>query len=317
MGKVFTHAVVTGGAGFLGSHLCERVLRAGTAVTCVDNLCTGEEANISPLLGQPGFRWIEADVSQGLDVPGEIDAVLHLASPASPRDYQRLPVETMLVGAFGTVHALELARARGARFLLASTSEVYGDPAQHPQRESYWGNVNPVGPRSMYDEAKRYAEALTEAYRRSRGVDTAIARIFNTYGPRMRAGDGRAIPTFVRQALTGEPITITGDGRQTRALCYVDDTVRGLLALAGADMAGPVNIGNPHEISLSELVAEIRAVTGSDSAVRRLPAPEDDPRRRCPDITLAREKLGWRPEIGLTEGLLRTRDWFAAHDDLV
>jgi dTDP-glucose 4,6-dehydratase len=317
MGKVFTHAVVTGGAGFLGSHLCEWLLRTGTAVTCVDNLCTGEGANISHLLNRPGFRCFEADVSQGLDIPGEVDVVLHLASPASPRDYQRLPVETMLVGAFGTAHALELARSRGARFLLASTSEVYGDPAQHPQRESYWGNVNPVGPRSVYDEAKRYAEALTEAHRRSRGVDTVIARIFNTYGPRMRAGDGRAIPTFFRQALTGEPLTITGDGRQTRALCYVDDTVRGLLALAKADMAGPVNIGNPREISVSALVEEIRAVTGTHSPVHRLPAPEDDPHRRCPDITLARKKLGWWPEVDLTEGLARTLEWFRAQPGLV
>ncbi|TVT39774.1 NAD-dependent epimerase/dehydratase family protein [Amycolatopsis rhizosphaerae] len=312
MGKTFTHAVVTGGAGFLGSHLCASLLDDGISVTCVDNLCTGEVPALAGLLGRPGFRWIEADVSRGLPATGRADLVLHLASPASPPDYHRLPLETLRAGAFGTEHALELARAGKARFLLASTSEVYGDPLRHPQRETYWGNVNPVGPRSVYDEAKRYAEALTEAHRRVHGTDTVIARIFNTYGPGMRAHDGRAVPTLIHQALTGAPMTITGDGTQTRSLCYVDDTVRGLRALAESGMAGPVNIGNPGEIPLRELAGKIRSVTGSGSPVKYLPSPQDDPRRRCPDITLAQRKLGWCPEIGLDEGLARTVAWFSA-----
>ncbi|OXM71773.1 MULTISPECIES: NAD-dependent epimerase/dehydratase family protein [Amycolatopsis] len=310
------HAVVTGGAGFVGSHLCDRLLARGMRVTCVDNLCTGTTGNIAHLTGKD-FHFVEADVSRGLDVGGPVDLVMHLASPASPRDYDRLPVETLQTGAAGTNHALDLAEATGARFVLASTSEVYGDPREHPQRESYWGNVNPVGPRSVYDEAKRYAEALTAAYRRTRGVNTGIARIFNTYGPRMRPGDGRAIPTFIKQILTGEPVTVAGAGTQTRSLCYVDDTVDGLLALADSDFPGPVNLGNPHELQIRHLVGEIQRLAGTTVPVRSIPAPVDDPQRRCPDIAVAQRELGWQPRVELHEGLRRTLEWFAAHLSLV
>ncbi|WP_431902207.1 NAD-dependent epimerase/dehydratase family protein [Amycolatopsis thermoflava] len=309
------HAVVTGGAGFVGSHLCDRLLARGMRVTCVDNLSTGRADNIAHLHGD--FRFVEADVARGLDITGHVDLVLHLASPASPRDYDRLPVETLQVGAAGTNHALDLAQANGARFVLASTSEVYGDPREHPQRETYWGNVNPVGPRSVYDEAKRYAEALTAAYRRARGVNTGIARIFNTYGPRMRADDGRAIPTFVKQVLTGEPVTIAGEGAQTRSLCYVDDTVDGLLALADSDFPGPVNLGNPHELRIRDLVGEIQRLAGTSVPVRSIPAPLDDPQRRCPDIAVAQRELGWQPRVELHEGLRRTLEWFTTHLSLV
>ncbi|EIE98174.1 UDP-glucuronic acid decarboxylase family protein [Saccharomonospora glauca] len=309
------HVVVIGGAGFLGSHVCERLLRYGYRVTCVDSLITGSADNVSQLRHDRGFRFVELDVTRPLsewpELPG--GSVLHLASPASPKDYRRLPVETLRVGAIGTENALELASRHGARFLLASTSEVYGDPAEHPQSESYWGNVNPVGPRSVYDEAKRYAEALTLAYHRERGTDVAVARIFNTYGPRMRSGDGRLVPNFVTQALSGAALTVAGTGTQTRSLCYVDDTVSGLLALWRSDLTGPVNIGNPHELSVRHLAEEIRALTGTDSPITFIPGAVDDPRRRCPDITLARTALGWEPEIDLREGLRRTIAWFARH----
>ncbi|GAB3587834.1 SDR family oxidoreductase [Amycolatopsis endophytica] len=305
------HAVVTGGAGFVGSHLCERLLTRGTTVTCVDNFSTGDLGNVLHLDGEPGFACREADVSRGCDVPGPVDLVMHLASPASPRDYERLPIETLQTGSAGTNHALDLARQHGARFVLTSTSEVYGDPREHPQRETYWGNVNPVGPRSVYDEAKRYAEALTAAYRRAHGVNTGIARLFNTYGPRMRADDGRAIPTFIRQILTGEPVTVAGAGTQTRSLCYVDDTVDGLIALADSDLPGPVNLGNPHELAIRDLVREIQRLAGTSVPVRGVPAPVDDPRRRCPDIAVAQRELGWSPRVDLDEGLRRTMEWFA------
>jgi dTDP-glucose 4,6-dehydratase len=307
----FTRAVVTGGAGFLGSHTCEWLLRDGTEVVALDNFATGIRDNLAHLLGEPRFRLVEHDVTEPWPELGRVDAVLHLASAASPLHYQRLAIETLRAGAFGTLHALDLADRHGARFLLASTSEVYGDPHRHPQPETYWGNVNPIGPRSVYDEAKRYAEALTAAYRRERGTDTAIARIFNTYGPRMRADDGRMVPTFIRQALAGEPLTVAGTGEQTRSVCYVDDTVRGLLALAASDHPGPVNIGNPHELPVREIAAEIRTLVRSTSPLRRVDAAVDDPKRRCPDITLARTALGWRPEVDLAEGLRRTIAWFA------
>ncbi|PRX48604.1 dTDP-glucose 4,6-dehydratase [Prauserella shujinwangii] len=312
MHTVFTHALVTGGAGFVGSHVCENLVRSGTRVVCVDNFATGARENIAHLLPEQSFELVEHDVTEPLELPGGVDVVLHLASAASPKDYLRLPIETLRTGSLGTERMLEFAGRHGARFVLASTSEVYGDPLEHPQREGYWGNVNPVGPRSVYDEAKRYAEALTMAYRRERDADVAIARIFNTYGPRMRAGDGRMIPTFVTQALAGEPLTIQGSGEQTRSVCYVTDTVAGLLALAHSELTGPVNIGNPHELPVWRLADEVRALTGARSGVRRVDGAEDDPRRRCPDISLAREELGWRPEVALGEGLRRTIDWFAA-----
>jgi dTDP-glucose 4,6-dehydratase len=283
----FVRAVVTGGAGFLGSHLCEQLLRSGVQVICLDNFLTGAPANIAHLIGQPGFQMIKCDLTDYVHVPGEVDLVLHLASAASPVDYLRWPVETLKVGSIGTLHALGLAREKKARLVLASTSEVYGDPLEHPQRESYWGNVNPVGPRSVYDEAKRFAEALTTAYRLSRDTDTGIVRIFNSYGPRMRPNDGRAIPTFVRQALAGEPLTVTGDGSQTRSICYVDDTIRGILALAESGAPGPVNIGSPDELTVLELAELIRELTGSTSAIEHIDRPVDDPKVRRPDTTLA------------------------------
>jgi dTDP-glucose 4,6-dehydratase len=304
-------AVVTGGAGFLGSHLCDRLLAQGTSVVCIDNFLTGTPRNIAHLIGRPGFRAIECDLTGFVHVPGDVDLVLHLASAASPVDYLKLPVETLKVGSLGTLHALGMARDKRARFILASTSEVYGDPLRHPQREDYWGNVNPVGPRSVYDEAKRYAEALTTAYRNSRGVDTGIVRVFNTYGPRMRPYDGRAIPTFVRQALTRQPLTVTGDGSQTRSICYVDDTVSGILALAREDFPGPVNIGNPEEMTVLELARTIRDLAGSDAPIDFVDRPVDDPAVRRPDTTLARERLGWRPTVPSGVGLRRTIDWFA------
>jgi dTDP-glucose 4,6-dehydratase len=311
-GRDLRRAVVTGGAGFLGSHLCERLVHQGVSVICMDNFLTGTPLNVAQLMGRPGFRVVECDLTGFVHVPGDVDLVLHLASAASPVDYLRLPVETLKVGGLGTLHALGLAREKRARFVLASTSEVYGDPLRHPQREDYWGNVNPVGPRSVYDEAKRYAEALTTAYRNSREVDTGIARIFNTYGPRMRPYDGRAIPTFIRQALAGEPLTVAGDGSQTRSICYVDDTVSGILALARSDHPGPVNIGNPAEGTILELAETIRELAGSRSPVTFVERPTDDPTVRCPDTTLARELLGWRPVVPSEEGLRRTIDWFTA-----
>jgi dTDP-glucose 4,6-dehydratase len=303
-------AVVTGGAGFLGSHLCERLLHDGYAVVCLDNLCTGSAANVAHL-GEIGpFRLVRADVTDRVPVLGDVDAVLHFASPASPVDYLRMPVETLRVGSIGTLHALDLAREKRARFLLASTSETYGDPQVHPQPETYWGHVNPVGPRGVYDEAKRFGEAATMAYRRSRGVDTAIVRIFNTHGPRMRPEDGRAVPTFIRQALAGEPLTVAGDGSQTRSIQYVDDLVEGCVRLLGSGLAGPVNIGNPHEVSITELAELVLGLTGAPGPLVHVERPEDDPTVRRPDISLARAELGWSPQVDLAAGLRRTIDWF-------
>jgi len=302
-------AVVTGGAGFLGSHLCARLLRDGWEVLCLDNFVTGDPANVAHLAETGPFRLVRADVTEYVHVSGPVDLVLHFASPASPVDYLRLPIHTMKVGAVGTLHTLGLAREKGARFVLASTSETYGDPQIHPQPESYWGHVNPVGPRGVYDEAKRFAEALTMAYRRTHGVDTGIVRIFNTYGPRMRPDDGRAIPTFIRQALADEPLTVAGDGSQTRSVCYVDDLVEGILRLAGSLLPGPVNIGNPRELSVLELAERIRDTVGSRSAIEFVERPEDDPSVRQPDITLARSELGWEPVVSLDEGLIPTIAW--------
>jgi len=309
---VWARAVVTGGAGFLGRHLCRRLLAAGTAVVCVDNLLTSSRANLTGLRTEPGFSFSQADVSERLDIDGAVDLIVHLASPASPIDYHRHPLATLTAGSAGTQNALDLAARTGARFVLTSTSEVYGDPAVSPQPEHYWGNVNPVGPRSVYDEAKRFAEALTMAYRRAGTVDTGIVRIFNTYGPGMRLDDGRIVPTFACQALRGEPLTVTGDGSQTRSLCHVDDTVRGILAVAASDRPGPVNIGNPDEASVLEIAQRIIALTGSASGIKHIPFPEDDPMTRCPDITLARQQLGWEPRIGWRDGLAETLKWFAA-----
>jgi dTDP-glucose 4,6-dehydratase len=305
-------ALVTGGAGFVGSWVCERLLARDVEVFCIDNFCTGERGNVSALVESAAFHLVDADVSSEIPAVGPLDWVLHLASPASPVHYHELPVETLKVGSLGTMNALEVARRTSARFLFASTSEVYGDPLVHPQPESYWGNVNPVGPRSVYDEAKRFSEALTTAYRTTYGVDTAIVRIFNTYGPRMRADDGRAIPNFMSQALREEPLTVAGDGSQTRSICFVDDTVEGILALAASSEAGPINIGNPEEMTMLQLAERIRGLTGSTSPIEFVELPTDDPRQRCPDTTLARELLGWTPRVRSDEGLRRTLEWFAA-----
>jgi dTDP-glucose 4,6-dehydratase len=298
--------VVMGGAGFVGSHLCDRLLARGDEVVCVDDLSTGRRSNVAHLTGHPGFTLVEADVSRSLPVEGPVDGVLNLASPASPPDYLSRPLETLAVGSEGTRRGLELADRYGARFLLASTSEVYGDPAVHPQPETYWGNVNPVGPRSVYDEAKRFAEALTMAHHRQNGTDVGIARIFNTYGPRLRPDDGRVVSNFLLQALRGEPLTVYGDGSQTRSLCFVTDEVDGLIALLDASVTGPVNIGNPDECTVLELARTVVELTGSASEIVHLPLPTDDPTRRQPDITIARTVLGWEPVIGLPEGLART-----------
>ncbi|MFH8385264.1 UDP-glucuronic acid decarboxylase family protein [Kitasatospora sp. NPDC018058] len=302
--------MVTGGAGFLGSHLCERLLAGGDEVVCVDDFSTGRAENIAHLLDLPGFRFQLQDVTQGLDVPGPVDAVYHLASPASPADYLRLPLETLLVGSYGTRNALELARRSGAGFLLTSTSEVYGSPQVHPQPESYWGNVNPIGPRSVYDEAKRFGEAITMAYRRTHGVRTTIVRLFNTYGPRLRADDGRAVPAFITQALEGRDLTVTGDGGQTRSLCYVDDLVEGLVLAMGSGHSGPINLGNPTEVTMGELALAIRDLCGSSSRLTFVARPQDDPQQRRPDIRAAREELGWAPRTSLEDGLRRTIAWF-------
>jgi len=302
--------IVTGGAGFIGSHLCERFLADGHEVVGVDNFITGRRANIEHLLGISRFRLVEHDVSLPLHVEGPVDLVLHFASPASPVDYLKYPIQTLKVGSLGTHNALGLARAKGAAFLLASTSEVYGDPTVHPQREDYWGNVNPIGLRGVYDEAKRFAEALTMAYHRSHGLKTHIARIFNAYGPRMRLDDGRALPNFMGQALRGEPLTVFGDGSQTRSFCYVDDLVEGVVRLCASDYRLPVNLGNPNEISILDFAREIAALAGTHCRIVFQPLPEDDPRMRQPDISLARQLLGWSPKIDRQEGLRRTLEWF-------
>ncbi|HYW29709.1 MAG TPA: UDP-glucuronic acid decarboxylase family protein [Gaiellales bacterium] len=298
-------AVVTGGAGFLGSHLCEYLLERGWRVVCLDNLDTGSLENVKHLRDD-AFQFRYHNCVDYIDVEGQVEAVFHLASPASPVDYLRLPLHTLKVGSYGTHNALGLAKFKRARFLLASTSEVYGDPEVHPQQEEYWGNVNPVGPRGVYDEAKRYSEAMTMAYHRQQGVDTHIVRIFNTYGPRMRQHDGRAIPTFIRQAVQGKPLTVFGDGSQTRSFCYVDDLIEGIFRLAMSDYHMPVNIGNPNEMTLLELAERVQRVTGTTSPIVFEGLPEDDPKVRQPDITRAREILGWEPKVGLDEGLRRT-----------
>jgi dTDP-glucose 4,6-dehydratase len=307
----FRRAVVTGGCGFVGSHLCDLLLDSGVEVVCVDNFLTGTADNVAHRRLDDRFELVVHDVADPIPISGEVDLVLHLASPASPQDYLRLPVQTLQAGSLGTFSALELAREKKARFVLASTSEVYGDPLEHPQRESYWGNVNPVGPRSVYDEAKRFAEAATTAYRTEHGVDTAIVRIFNTFGPRMRAEDGRAVPTFIRQALAGEPLTVTGDGSQTRSLCYVGDTVRGILAVAAGSHPGPVNLGNPAETTVLELAHFVRDLSGAAAPIEFIDRPVDDPERRRPDIALAWEQFGWKPETDSRKGLSTTIDWFA------
>jgi dTDP-glucose 4,6-dehydratase len=307
----YQRVVVTGGAGFLGSHLCEHLLAQGQQVVCLDNFLTGAPGNVAHLMPEPGFQLVRCDLTDFVHVPGPVDLVLHFASPASPVDYLQLPIDTLKVGALGTWHALGLAKDKGARFLLASTSEVYGDPLVHPQPEDYWGNVNPIGPRGVYDEGKRYGEALTTAYRRSEGVDTAIVRIFNTYGPRMRPRDGRAIPTFIRQALAGTPLTVTGDGSQTRSVCFVDDLVAGILAMAASGEPGPVNLGNPCELSVRQIAEDVIAATDSSSTVELVERPVDDPQVRRPDTTRARELLGWEPRVSWDEGLERTVAWFA------
>ncbi|MGI9023473.1 MAG: UDP-glucuronic acid decarboxylase family protein [Acidimicrobiales bacterium] len=302
--------VVTGGAGFLGSHLCRALLEAGDEVVAIDNLVTGSIENIAPLFGQEAFTFLHHDVSNFVYVSGPVDAVLHFASPASPIDFARIPIQILKVGSRGTQNALGLAKDKGARFLLASTSEVYGDPLVHPQPETYWGNVNPIGPRGVYDEAKRFAEAMTMAYNHHHGVEVRIVRIFNTYGPRMRPDDGRAVSNFLVQALAGRPLTVYGEGNQTRSFCYVDDEVRGILALLDSDHEGPMNIGNPNEFTIRHLAEAVLELTGSSSELSFSPLPVDDPAQRRPDITLARTVLGWEPKVTLEEGLARTADWF-------
>ncbi|MBO0728046.1 MAG: SDR family oxidoreductase [Acidimicrobiaceae bacterium] len=306
--------VVTGGAGFIGSHFCARLLDRGDEVVCLDNFSTGTKGNVSGMEDATNFTFLLADVSEEIPVAGPVDAVVHLASRASPVDYLERPLETLAVGSRGTELALELAASHEARFLLASTSEVYGDPEVHPQPESYWGRVNPVGPRSVYDESKRFAESLSMAYRRARDTDVAIVRIFNTYGPRMRPDDGRVVSNFVSQALAGRPLTVYGDGSQTRSICYVDDLVRGLLAMLDSDVTGPINLGNPVEMSMLELARIIQTLTGSRSRIAYRPLPVDDPRRRQPDISLAQNLLGWQPRVPFEEGLTRTIDWFRSLD---
>ena len=302
--------LVTGGAGFIGSHLCEFLLRHGCDVVCMDNLITGSRDNVAALVGAPGFTFIEHDVTEYIDLDGSVDRIFHLASPASPIDYLELPIQTLKVGALGTHNALGLALATGARFLLASTSEVYGDPLVHPQREDYWGNVNPVGPRGVYDEAKRFAEAITMAYHRYHGVDTRIVRIFNAYGPRMRLRDGRAIPAFMTQALTGAPVTVFGDGSQTRSFQYVTDLIDGIWRLMESSVTDPVNVGNPQEMTLLELAKRVIGLSASPSEIVFRPLPEDDPKVRQPDITRARTLLGWEPRVDTDQGLRLTLEWF-------
>ena len=302
--------LITGGAGFVGSHLCERFLAEGHDVVCVDNFITGRPDNVRHLLDNPKFRIIVHDISKPLYIDGLVDNVLHFASPASPVDYQRAPIQTLKVGSLGTMNTLGLAKAHAARYLIASTSEVYGDPEIHPQTEDYWGHVNPVGERSMYDEAKRFSEAVTMAYHRGHGVRTHIVRIFNTYGERMRLDDGRVLPNFVGQALRGDPLTVYGNGSQTRSFCYVSDLVDGIYRLLNSDYHLPVNVGNPVEITIREFAEEILRLTGSRSEIVERPLPSDDPKQRKPDISLARKLLGWEPKVGRQEGLKRTLDYF-------
>jgi dTDP-glucose 4,6-dehydratase len=303
-------AVVTGGSGFLGSHLSEYLLGRGWEVVVLDNLITGADSNVAHLKDHPKFRLVRQDVTRYIDIPGPVDAVLHFASPASPDDYLKLPIQTLKVGALGTHNTLGLALAKRARYMLASTSECYGDPQVSPQPETYWGHVNPIGPRGVYDEAKRFAEAMTMAYHRAHGVDTRIVRIFNTYGPRMRLNDGRALPNFLYQALTGRPITIYGDGKQTRSFCYVSDLIEGIYRLLESDEHEPVNIGNPQEITILEFAERVRALTGTTSKLEFCPLPQDDPKQRCPEIAKARRILKWEPRVGLEEGLRKTCAYF-------
>jgi dTDP-glucose 4,6-dehydratase len=306
-------ALVTGGAGFIGSHLCERLLSEGYKVVCMDNLSTGVLENVVPFLAsEADFEFIDHDVSLHIDFPGELEAIYHFASAASPADFGRIPIEILKTGALGTLNSLGLARARGARFMLASTSEVYGDPLVHPQREDYRGNVSTTGPRSVYDEAKRYAEALTMAYRRHNRVDTRIVRIFNSYGPKMREDDGRMVPNFIRQALLGEPLTVYGEGTQTRSVQYVEDLIEGVIRLMDSEETRPVNIGNPVEYSVREIAEMVIELSDSQSEISHQPLPQDDPRKRCPDITRAREALGWEPQTPAREGLAKTLTWFAS-----
>ncbi len=303
--------VVTGGAGFLGSHLCDALIARDDEVVCIDNLITGSVSNIEHLFTERSFRFVEHDVSEYIWVPGEVDAVLHFASPASPIDYLEMPIQTLKVGSLGTHNALGLAKSKDATFFIASTSEVYGDPHVHPQVETYWGNVNPIGPRGVYDEAKRFSEAITMAYHRFHDLDTRIVRIFNTYGPRMRPNDGRVVSNFIIQALEGRPLTIYGDGAQTRSFCFVDDEIRGLISLLDSNETNPVNIGNPNEFAISELAEIVVDVVGSQSGIEYLDLPVDDPTQRQPDITRARDILGWEPEVDLRTGVTRTVEYFA------
>ncbi len=303
--------LITGGAGFIGSHLCERLIQEGHELVCVDNFITGLESNVSRLLQYPSFELRRHDISKSLEIAGSLEYVLHFASPASPPDYLRFPIETLKTGSLGTLHALEIAKHKNAKFLLASTSEVYGDPSVHPQPECYWGNVNCVGPRSVYDEAKRFAEALTTATHREHRLDTRIVRIFNSFGPRMRRDDGRAIPNFITQALSGEPITIYGDGSQTRSFCYISDLVDGIRRLMDSGLQEPVNLGKPEEISLLDLAKMIVRLTNSSSPLVFKPLPADDPKQRCPDIRLAQQALKWAPKVSLEQGLIETIAWFS------
>lgn len=308
-------SVVTGGAGFLASHICEQLIARGHRVICIDSLITGKKANIAHLLKNKDFKFIKHDVSKPFKVPGRVDYILHCASPASPVDYLNHPLDTLKVGSYGTHHCLEIAKEKKAVFLLTSTSEVYGDPHEHPQKETYWGNVNPNGIRSVYDEAKRYAEAVTFSYHREYKVDVRVVRIFNTYGPRMNLHDGRVVPNFIYQALKGKPLTVYGNGEQTRSFCYVDDEVAGILKLLFSKHPGPINIGNPGEFTMNEFAKLVLKLTGSKSKIVYEPLPKDDPKQRKPDITLARTKLGWEPKIALPEGLARTVAWFQANLD--
>ena len=310
MSKIKKTAVVTGAAGFLGSHLTDRLLAEGYKVIGIDNLLTGNTRNIDHLGGNPDFHFLKHDVTNYIYLPGDVHLVFHFASPASPIDYLKLPIQTMKVGSLGTHNTLGLAKAKGARFLIASTSETYGDPLEHPQTESYWGNVNPIGPRGVYDEAKRFAEAMTMAYHRAHGVDTKIVRIFNTYGPRMRLDDGRVVPAFIGQALEGRPLTVFGDGSQTRSFCYVSDLIDGIFKLSQSDYHEPVNIGNPGEMTIRQFAEAILRITGSNQPIVERELPTDDPKVRQPDITLARKLLGWEPQVSFEEGVTRTVEYF-------